>query len=335
MKYRPLGSTGIQISEIVFGAGAVGGIVFRPDPETRLEAVRRALGYGINWIDTAPSYGDGQSEENLGWILQELGASPYLSTKVRIGPEHVGDIVGEVQRSMEASLRRLRRDSVDLIQLHTPVTRERGAYRGSITVEDVLGPGGVLEGFQRLRDQGLARLFGFTAFGDTDCLHQLVESGGFQTAQVYYNLLNPTAGRPAPPGFSAHDYRDLIGLCQRRGVGVLNIRVLAAGVIAGNPSPAASIELSPGSSAATDEARARMVWEVLSQDPTDGTPAQQAIRFALMNPGVSGVLVGFSELGHIDEAVAAVDMGPLSDETMRRLEALWDTDFGRLADAGG
>ncbi len=76
MKYRDFGSTGVQISEIVFGAGAQGGIVFQGERETRLEAVRRALDYGINWIDTAAQYGDGQSEENLGWVLKELGANP-------------------------------------------------------------------------------------------------------------------------------------------------------------------------------------------------------------------------------------------------------------------
>ena len=80
MKYRTLGKTGIEVSEIVFGAGAVGGLLIRADPATRVEAVRRALDHGVNWIDTAPSYGDGQSEENLGAILKELGATPYLST---------------------------------------------------------------------------------------------------------------------------------------------------------------------------------------------------------------------------------------------------------------
>ena len=66
MKYRRLGNSGLDISEIVFGVGAVGGAVFRGDRDARLETVRRALAAGINWIDTAPGYGDGQSEENLG-----------------------------------------------------------------------------------------------------------------------------------------------------------------------------------------------------------------------------------------------------------------------------
>ena len=234
MKYRNFGSTGVQISEIVFGAGAQGGIVFQGGRETRLEAVRRALDYGINWIDTAAQYGEGQSEENLGWILKELGASPHLSTKVRIGPGQVDDIPGAVERSVEASLKRLQRDSVDLIYLHSTVTLARGTFRDSISrdsisIEDVLGEEGVVTAFDKLRQRGLARFFGFTGFGDTGCLHRMITSGHFQAVQAYYNLLNPSAGRSVPAGFSAHDYEDLIGLSAANGVGVLNIRPLAAG----------------------------------------------------------------------------------------------------------
>ena len=274
IKYRKFGSTDIEISEIVFGAGAVGGIVFQPDRDKRLEAVRRALDHGINWIDTAPSYGDGQSEENLGWILKEVGAVPYLSTKVRIGEEHLGDIPGEIQRSLEASLGRLQRDSVDLIQLHTAITRQRGTRRGSISVEDVLGKGGVVDGFERLRQQGLARFVGFTAFGDTESLHAVIQSGHFDSVQAYYNLLNPSAGRAMPPGFTAHDYGNLIGLAQEQGMGVLNIRVLAAGAIAGQEPPGSEAGLSPGSEA--DLRRGARVRDAL--EAQQGTMAQAAIR---------------------------------------------------------
>ena len=323
MKYRDFGNSGIKISEIVFGAGAQGGIVFRPDRQTRLEAVRRALDYGINWIDTAAQYGNGQSEENLGWILKELGATPYLSTKVRIELEHVGDIPGEIAQSAEASLKRLQRDSVDLMYLHSTVTRERGTFRGSISLEDVLGDRGVVSGFEELRRRGVARLFGFTGFGDTDCLHQMITSGYFQAVQAYYNLLNPSAGLPVAENFSAHNYQDLIGLAARHGVGVHNIRVLAAGAVVGK-EPSGSV-LSPGSSGSEDIARMQKIREVLANEP--GTLAQTAIRFGLMNPGVSAVLVGFSELEHIDEAVAAADMGPLPDDVMRRLKEIYQTDF--------
>jgi L-galactose dehydrogenase/L-glyceraldehyde 3-phosphate reductase len=323
MKYRDFGNSGLKISEIVFGAGAQGGIVFRPDRQTRLEAVCRALGYGINWIDTAAQYGSGQSEENLGWILKELGATPYLSTKVRIEPQHVDDIPGEIARSAEASLRRLQRDSVDLMYLHSTVTRERGTFRGSISLDDVLGDRGVVAGFEDLHRRGLARLFGFTGFGDTDCLHHMITSGHFQAVQAYYNLLNPSAGRPVAENFSAHDYQDLIGLAAQQGVGVHNIRVLAAGAVVGQ-EPSGGV-LSPGSSGPEDIARMRKIKGVLANEP--GTPAQTAIRFALMNPGVSGVLVGFSKLEHIDEAVTAVDMGPLPSEVVRKLDEIYQTDF--------
>ena len=72
MKYRPFGKTGLNISEVVIGGGFVGGILIDPDHEIKREALRRALTAGVNWIDTAPSYGNGQSETNLGWLLPEL-----------------------------------------------------------------------------------------------------------------------------------------------------------------------------------------------------------------------------------------------------------------------
>ncbi len=325
MKYREFGDTGLQISEIAFGAGARGGVVFRPDRPTRLEAVRRALGYGINWIDTAAQYGDGQSEENLGWILKELNANPNISTKMRIGPEHVGDTKGEMQRSMEASLRRLQRDRVDVIYLHTPVTHERGAFRGSLSIDDVMGDRGIVAGFESIKAQGLADFAGFAGFGDTDCLHQMVTSGHFQAVLAYYNLLNPSAGRPVPEGFSAHDYKNLIGLAAEHGLGVHCIRALAGGAVAGVDAEGATA-LSPGSTGPADLARSAKVREALGAEAE--ALAQTAIRFALMQPGISGVLVGFSELEHIDQAVAALDLGPLPDSVMQSLGQLYASDFG-------
>lgn len=333
MKYRKLGSTGLQVSEIVFGAGAVGGAVFRGERHARLEAVRKALEHGINWIDTAASYGDGQSEENLGWILRQLGANPHISTKVSIGEAHLDDIPGEIERSMEASLRRLQRGSVDLIQLHTPVTSSRGQFRGSIALDDVLGPNGVLDGFERLRDRGLVRFFGFTGFGDTACLYQMIESGRLHSVQAYYNMLNPSAGRPVPPGFTAHNYENLIDLAASKGVGVLNIRVLAAGAIVGQEPPGPGAGLSPGSAASADMTRGARLRHALDELHLEGSVAQTAIRFGLMHPGVSGVLVGFSTPEHIDEAVAAVGMGPLPDTVNLALDELYATDFHSCKEA--
>ena len=334
MKYRQLGKTGVQISELVFGAGAVGGILINPDDETKRAAVRKALAGGVNWIDTAASYGNGRSEESLGWLLNEPlpagpggEAQPCLSTKFRVGPG-AGDIPGQIERSMHESLKRLKRGSVDLFQLHNAVTTERDATRGSVSVRDMLGPGGVAEGLRRLQEQKLTRFIGFTGIGDTPALHRLVESGEFDSVQVYYNLLNPSAGRPAPRGSSAHDYGNLIGKCAQHGVGVLNIRVLAAGVIAGAERTGREVSVSPGSDAESDARRAAQARATVGQD--QGTMAQAAVRYALSNPHVSGVLVGFSTLGHIDEALGAVEMGPLAPGVLSRLGKLHDTDFGRI-----
>ena len=327
MKYRELGKTGVQISEIVYGAGAVGGLLIHEDPETRLEAVRRALDYGINWFDTAPAYGDGQSERNLGSALKELGANPHVSTKVGIEREHLADIPGEVQRSLEASLRRLQRDSVDMIILHTSIGLDSGA-EGLLSIQDVLGKKGVIDGFERMREQALVRFFGFSAGGDAEALHEAMDSGRFDAAQIFHSVINPSAGRIVPEDFPGENYKDLIGHAARDGVGVLNIRVLAAGAIVG--PEAAAIHgrgATPGVSLEQALMDAAMVRTALKGDK--GTVVQKAIRFALANPGVSGVLVGFGRLEHIDEAVAAVQLGPLPDRALRRLDGLYASIFGR------
>ena len=327
MQTRPLGRTGLQISAIVFGAGAVGGAVFRGEREQRLATVRRALDAGINWIDTAPGYGDGQSEENLGWILPELGATPHVSTKVRLRPQDLGDIRGAVERSLTDSLARLRLPRVDLVQLHNPVGLARDEARGRLAVGDVLDNGGVADALDAVRGAGLAGHVGFTALGDVAAIHEVVASRRFDTAQVYHNVLNPSPTKGMPAAFSAADYRELALACERNGMGVLNIRVLAAGALGGR-LPRGGFAMSPGSEPERDIRRAELVATALRQEP--GTPAQKAIRYALGRPGISGVLVGFSTPEQVDEAVAATAMPPLSEASLDRLEALYESDFQGL-----
>ena len=108
----------------------------------------------------------------------------------------------------------------------------------------------------------------------------------------------------------------------------MNIRVLAAGVIATDVRHGREVPVGPGSEVAADERRTAMVVEALGDE--FGARAQYAVRYSLANPGVSGVLVGFAELEHIDLALEAIAMGPLPPEAMDRLDALTQTDFGRL-----
>lgn len=329
MQYRTIGETGLRVSEIGFGCGNNAVLMVKAPYEDQVKAVRHALDAGINFFDTAFAYGLGKSEENLGRILNDLDANPVISTKIRLEADAIGDVKGATIRAVEAGLARLQRDRVDFVQLHTRVTLERGMEkRFSLTPKDVLGPNGVVEGFKAMRDGGMVGHFGFSGLGDPKSLHELVDSGEFHGFQCYYNLLNPSAGQPVPSGFSALDYGLILDRAAAKGMGAFVIRVLAAGALTSDPSTGgggSGQTLSPGSDYPTDLQRAEMVKVALGVDGKNLT--QAAIRFGLMNPKVSTVLVGFSNTTHVDEAVACSGMPTLTDEQLARVRRLWETDF--------
>jgi aryl-alcohol dehydrogenase-like predicted oxidoreductase len=121
MEQRVLGRTGLTVSALGYGAGAVGGLMVRGSPAEQERSLARAFEAGITYVDTAPLYGNGDSEKNLGRVLRALGAEPVLGTKVRLPAEARGDIGGAIAASLEASLRRLGREAVDLFQLHDEI----------------------------------------------------------------------------------------------------------------------------------------------------------------------------------------------------------------------
>jgi D-threo-aldose 1-dehydrogenase len=318
MRYRAFGRTGLQVSELVFGGGFVGGILIRADDDTKLKALRCGLDGGMNWVDTAPSYGDGKSEEALGWLLKEVDAKPYLSTKVGLDLSRA-DLPGQIEASLAQSLKRLDRDSVDLFQLHNPIGAERAER--TIGLQQVLGAKGVAETFERLRDQGLFRFFGITALGEPAALREVIASGRFDSAQVYYNLLNPSAGQQVPAAWAEPNYEGVLGACRAHGVATMNIRVLAAGVIATDVRHGREMPIVQGFDMAAEEARVRAVFDRLGD--RYGTRAQTAIRFALADPDLSCVIVGFAEIGHIEEALAGAALGPLPDDALAALREVY------------
>ncbi|NQV99878.1 MAG: aldo/keto reductase [Rhodospirillales bacterium] len=323
MKYRRLGKTGLQISEIVFGGGFVGGILIDPDDDTKREAIRRAQAAGVNWIDTAASYGQGQSEQALGWLLAELEQQPHVSTKVGLDVDHLDDIAGQIERSLHASLQRLNKDSVDLLQLHNQIGTQVGGR--TIQLEHALQ---AADGLERMREQGLINHIGFTALGDGAVCKQVVNSGRFDTAQVYYNLINPSAGWKQPRAWDCHDFTGLLEACANNDVGVMNIRVFAAGILVTETRHGREIPVTTNADQQLEEQRARRVLDALgiTADGTTphGTRSQTAIRFALSNPGLACSVVGMAELAHLDQAVAASDMGPLPADALAALERLYD-----------
>ena len=332
MQYRTIGKTGVRVSEIGFGCGNNAVLMVKAPYDEQVKAVRHALDLGINFFDTAFAYGLGKSEENLGRILNELGANPIISTKIRLEADAVDDVKAATIRAVEAGLARLKRDRVDFVQLHTRVTLERGTgKRFSLAPKDVLGPNGVIDGFKAMRDHGKVDHFGFSGLGDPKALHELVDSGQFHGFQCYYNLLNSSAGQPVPAGFSARDYGLILDRAAAKGMGAFVIRVLAAGALTSDPSRGgggSGQTLSPGSDYPLDLQRAEKIKAALNVEGRDLT--QAAIRFGLMNQKVSVVLVGFSNTTHIDEAVACSGMPGLSDGQMAKVRKLWDTDFEQV-----
>lgn len=327
MKYRTFGRTGIKVSEVIFGAGSVGGIVINKDDATKREAIRRALAGGINWVDTAAQYGNGKSEEALAWLLPECERQPYLSTKLSLDTDNLENIADQVEARFQQNLARLKRSSVDVIQLHNRIGTKVGGR--VITVEHVLGRNGVAEGFERLRDKGLVRHMGITAIGEAPSVIEVLRSGRFDSAQVYYNLLNPSAARASmPPAWTGHDLCGIIDACRANGVAVMAIRIFAAGIIATDERTGRESVLTANTSLAEDERKAKAVFDAIGTG--EGTRGQVALRFVLSNPDVSCAILGSSELHHIDEALEAAARGPLPPEVLKRLDALYETDFGRV-----
>jgi hypothetical protein len=168
------------------------------------------------------------------------------------------------------------------------------AGRASVGLDELLGRGGVADALDAVVERGLARFRWITAVGDAFVCRRAVESGRFDTAQVYYNLLNPSAGRSVPGGWTGCDMDRLIHACKRADVGVLCIRVLAAGVIATDERHGRESPLVPNAEVEVDARRAAAVFERLGS--SFGTRAQTAIRYVLSNPDVSCAVVGIAEL---------------------------------------
>ncbi|MGQ0579293.1 MAG: aldo/keto reductase [Betaproteobacteria bacterium] len=319
METRLLGKTGLKVSVLSFGCGAVGGLMVKGAPADQERAVARAMEFGINYFDTAPSYGNGESERNLGRVLKALKwPKVHVGTKVFL--EKTGDIGKFVADSMNASLKRLALDSVDLYQLHNPISEAK--RDGTIDPKSVREQ--VLPAFARLREQGKARFFGFTALGDTSAIRSVLDL--FDAAQVSYNLLNPSAGAKLPPSYPAQDYGNLIARAHASGVGTIGIRVLAGGALSGVETrhPLGMPKVDPigsASSYAGDVVRALRFGEVVKRGFAQNL-VELSIRYVLSNPGLTTTLVGLSTLEQLDHAAQSTKKGPLSAEALKLISTI-------------
>ena len=319
MEMRPFGRTGITVSVLGFGCGAVGGLMVRGTPADQERTVARALAAGVNYFDTAPQYGDGQSETNIGRILAKLRPTGItLGTKVRLRDADKATIGAAIAASLEASLRRMGRAEVDLLQLHNPITLADAP--GAVTADSVLDQ--VVPAFERLRTQGKIRFFGITAIGDTAALHRVIDSGRLHSGQVSYNLLNPSAGGALPANYPAQDYGRLLDRLAAAGMGSIGIRALAGGALSGEATrhPIASPPPEPIGSAGSydaDLARARRLLPLV-QEGYAASLAEAAVRFVISHKAMGTALVGIATPEQFDQALDAVAKGPLPQAALAR-----------------
>lgn len=307
MQYRTLGRTGIKVSAISFGAGPVSGLMTGSDANAQRDVVSAAIEAGINWFDTAPGYGAGSSETNLGRALSEIKpAQPiHIATKVRIPLDSTELISDVIRRSVEESLQRLRVSSVTLLQLHNGITVSRGDEPASITPADILSRGGVADTFDWLRDEGLIRHSGLTGTGLPAAMKEVIHSGRFDTVQAPYNALNRSAGSTSVADGDT-DYGNLFADCAEQWIGVFAIRVFAAGALLGQVPSAHTLKTPyfPLDLYQRDVARA----EQLRAELRDGeTMTAFALRFVLSHSAVTSAIIGFGSPSHIAELEAVVE----------------------------
>lgn len=337
MKYRTLGRTGLNVSEVGFGGAGIGHVWGPTTDEECIRSVRMALDLGINFFDTSPMYGGGKSEENLGKGLAGRRDQAIIATKVRLQNEEDrashASMAAAVRHSVEQSLTRLGTDYVDVLQVHHQVGAERGQYMAAVgpppryalllNLEDCLTLGSAMREVVR---EGKVRFIGITAWdGDPSAINQALASGIFDTAQILYNLLNRTAVAHPPSGFDDMDQGQSLPVAQSSNVGVIGIRSHAAGALVDHLDRDAA----PDSEVARDHRRAQNLWPLLSG--RFSTLSQAALRFCLDNPNIATVVPGFKSASEMEEAAACSDLPSLPAETLTILDVLYRRQFENLS----
>jgi aryl-alcohol dehydrogenase-like predicted oxidoreductase len=326
MRHRRLGRTGIEVSEIGYGAWGIGGSQWGgADDDESIKALHRAIDLGLDFIDTALAYGNGRSERIVGQVVRERSETVHVATKVPpknlTWPAPSGVPVDEVypgdyvRACAERSLDNLGLDRIDLLQLHVWSDEwvDRGDWREA--VED-------------LRAQGRIRFFG-ASLNDHQPANglRLVESGAVDTVQVIYNV------------FDQSPEDELFPACREHDVGVIARVPFDEGGLTGTIGP--DTEFPEGDFRAhyfggdrrreLDE-RVRAILADLGIDRSE-LPAV-ALRYVLSEPTVSAVIPGMRSIRNVERNLAVSETGPLAGDQLERLHAhRWVRDFYTAADA--
>ncbi len=300
---RTLGSTGLSVSPVCVGCAPLGNMPetfdYSVGRERAHETLRAVLGSRINFLDTAASYGDGESERRIGEVLEEIGGLPgdfVLATKADRDLT-TGDFSGEqMRRSVERSLELLGLERLQLVYLHDP---EHGSF------EHMMEPGGPVEVLADLKKEGIIEHLG-VAGGPIDLEIRFVETGLFEAVITHnrYTLLDRSAG-------------PLLDVAAERGVAALNAAPYGSGILAKGPDVYARY--------AYQEAPQEMVERVRAMQEACrefGVPlAAAALQFSLKDHRIASTIVGMTRperVGHTLELA----VHPIPDELWERLDAL-------------
>jgi L-galactose dehydrogenase len=298
MQYRRFGKTDWQVSEV-----GLGGSWFYGRPEFGLkpvsygvEVVERALALGINYFDTAPLYGRGRSEEVLGVALKGVTQPYYLATKVGYYPEPFDYTRDTVWRGFEASLQRLQRDRVDLLQIHES---EQAGWEG------IFGRGRTLDALREIRDQGLCRHIGITG-SDLELMARAVAAEpDFVSAITFckYDLLTQEARATLAPATAAHD------------VALIAASPLHGGLLGSKRDHWVAL----GRFAELHDRLRRL--EALLADQVEDMP-RLGLRYLLSDPQVAIVLSGAASLDELEVAASVCDGQRLDADLITRIDSL-------------
>ena len=317
---RRFGRTGLTIPHITLGGGWVGGLLIHGTEEQRFAQLDEAMAAGVDWVDTAALYGQGQSETRIGEWMAATGRRPRLSTKFSVDVWE-GDIEGQIRRSLDASFTRLGVERVEAVLLHNQIAvgDAPGSFSG-VSPDHVLRRGGIADIMDKLRGEGLMDHIGFTALGEPVAVREVAASRRMDVAQVYYNMLNPTADMPAPPAWNSTDFLGILHVMKAADIGVMGIRIFAGGFLATDERHGREIPITLNADEAEEAARVRALMAAL--DGEAGDRAQRAIRFGLASDLLSTIVVGVGEDWHFAHALKALEMGPLGAQALENLDGV-------------
>ena len=318
MKYRQLGRTGFSVSEIGYGAWGIGGMQWLggSDDES-LKALRRAIELGVNLIDTALAYGEGHSEQLVGQVVRDAGTRIYVATKVppknQIWPAQLGTPISDVfpydyiMRCAEQSLRNLKMDAIDLLQLH-------------VWNPEWIGDDDWRRALAELKQSGKVRAVGISINDhQPESALEIIRTGLIDTVQVIYNIFDQTPER------------ELYPLCIEKQIGVLARVPLDEGSLTGHINEKTTFP--PGDFrefyfAGDRKRQVREHVEALMRDLSPVDLPSTALRFCLSHPAVSTVIPGMRTVKHAESNAALSDQGPLTADTLAVLKRhAWDRNF--------